>query len=119
MIRGVGCDLTDLDRIAWLLERPRFLQKVFTPYEQAVISAKGVPTAAGLWAAKEAVSKALGTGFVGFTPLDVEIIHTGEGQPQVRLHNGAQVRLEQFGGQTVHLSITHERDKAMAFAVAE
>ena len=70
-IKGVGCDIVGVSRIAELIADQRFLDKVYTVYEQAYISEKGKQTAAGLWAAKEAVSKTLGTGFVGFTAKDI------------------------------------------------
>lgn len=119
MIRGVGCDVTDIRRIEPLAERERFLQKVYTPRERLVIAAKGACAAAGLWAAKEAVSKALGTGFDGFGPRDVEICYTNRGAPEVQLHGGARDRLDALGAQQVHVSISHERTLAMAFAVVE
>ena len=119
MIRGVGCDVADVERIRPLAAQERFLQKVYTPRERAAIAAKGAPTAAGLWAAKEAVSKALGTGFDGFGPREVEICTTGRGAPEVQLHSGAQARLTALGGERIHVSISHERTLALAFAVVE
>lgn len=118
-IKGIGCDMVDVARIERLLQQSRFLQKVYTPYEQAVISAKSAHTAAGLWAAKEAVSKALGTGFRGFSLRDIEICQKESGQPFVKLNGSAASILAAIGAQTIHLSITHERDRAMAFAIAE
>ena len=118
-IKGIGCDIVNISRIAELLVNERFLDKVYTAYEQNYISEKGTQTAAGLWAAKEAVSKALGTGFVGFTAKDIEIRHNESGTPQIMLYNGAQTRAELIDVETVYISISHEKEQAMAFAVIE
>lgn len=91
-IKGVGCDIVSASRIAKLIVDQRFLDNVYTVYEHEYISENGTQTAAGLWAAKEAVSKALGTGFVGFTAKDIE---------------------------NIHISISHEKEQAIAFAVME
>ena len=63
MIKGIGRDIVTIPRMERLLHRDRFLEKVCTPYEQEYIKRHSVHTAAGLWAAKEAVGQALGTGF--------------------------------------------------------
>jgi holo-[acyl-carrier protein] synthase len=119
MLKGLGCDLIQVSRMERTLEREHFAKRVFTPAERAVIAKKGAATAAGLWAAKEAVSKALGTGFTGFTLQDVEILCDDAGAPHAYLHRGAQARLARLGALTVWVSITHERDEAMAVAAVE
>ena len=73
MLRGLGCDVVEVSRIERAMQNPRFLARVFTERERAAIGRKGPVTAAGYWAAKEAVSKALGTGFVGYALQDIEI----------------------------------------------
>ena len=74
----------------------------------------------GLWAAKEAVLKALGTGWAqGLTLRQVEVVRGPSGAPSVRLHDAAADRLEALGGATVHLTITHERGHAAAVAIVE
>ena len=118
-IKGIGCDIVSISRIAETAADQRFLDKVYTPYEQACIAQKGPQTAAGLWAAKEAVSKALGTGFAGFTAKDIEIRHNESGAPQITLYNGARTRAGAIGAETVYVSISHEKAQAMAFAVIE
>lgn len=78
---GIGCDIVCISRIRKQLTNPRFCKKIFTLYEQDYVQNHSAQTAAGIWAAKEAVSKALGTGFVGFTAKDIEIRHNQQGQP--------------------------------------
>lgn len=118
-MKGIGCDIVSVPRIAAQMADKRFVDKVYTAYEQSCIAAKGAQTAAGLWAAKEAVSKALGTGFVGFCLRDIEIRHDENGMPQPILCNGAKMRSETIGAKEIHISISHEKEQALAFAVIE
>ena len=72
MIKGIGCDIIDVSRMERAMEKERFLEKVFTPNERELIKNGGsAQSAAGMWAAKEAVSKAFGTGFSGVSPKDL------------------------------------------------
>ena len=126
MILGLGIDLCGIDRMRAALEKPRFLERVFTPAEQARIvaapDARRAELAAGLFAAKEAVAKALGTGFVGFGPWDVEILPNGAGMPTCALLNGAADRAAALAGGDrcrALVSITHEGGMAAATAVLE
>lgn len=118
-IFGIGCDVASVARIEDLLANPHFSEKVYTQYERDYLRDRTVHSAAGLWAAKEAVCKALGTGFVGFTPKDIETRHTQSGQPYVLLHNGAAHIAAVHRITQIHISISHEGNQAMAFAIAE
>lgn len=97
----------------------RFLDRVFTPGEQMVCS-KGDATArlAARFAAKEAVMKALHIGWAaGVSWLDIEVVGDG-GPPGIRLSGQALVVAQQLGVSTIHISLTHEKEYAAAFAVA-
>jgi len=89
MIVGIGVDAVEVARIARALERhPRFAERVFTPAERAASARRGVGAAAYLakrWAAKEAVSKALGVGFSGFRYTDLEVVNHPSGAPSIAL----------------------------------
>ena len=125
MIRGVGMDLCDIERMEKAIERPRFLERVYTERERArILAANGTrrgEIAAGLFAAKEAVAKALGTGFSGFGPWDIEIAPDAAGRPLCRLSGGALQRAETLCGKAprVWVSITHENGMAAAMAILE
>lgn len=120
MIIGLGMDLMDIGRIERALERhPRFIERVYSPTEQHAIQKRGAQTAAGYFAAKEAVAKALGTGFRGFSMRDISIEPDALGCPQVCLQGGAQKRLEAIRGGRVLVSITHVSGMAAAVAVIE
>ena len=126
MLLGIGLDLCRIERIGRALEKPRFLERVYAPAERARIEAasghRRSEIAAGLFAAKEAVSKALGTGFVGFFMSDIEITPDDAGRPVCALLNGARARAELLSGGRpwrVWVSITHENGMAAATAMLE
>jgi len=124
MIVGIGVDICQVERIARLRCKygPRFLNRVFTPHEQARCgqSAAADERYAGRFAAKEAVMKALGTGWSqGIRFLDIEIIHTVSGKPEIALYGQALCRAKHLGVSHIHLSLSHEREYALAFVVLE
>lgn len=123
LLAGIGVDLCAVSRMERALERPGFLTRVFTPQERAYLDEKGrgrAQSAAAMFAAKEAVAKALGTGMSGGVCFDrIEVTHDALGAPGVRLYGAAQERLVALGGGRVLLSLSHEGDMAIAFAVIE
>ena len=125
MISGIGLDLCAVERAARAIERPRFLERVYTPAEagriRAASGARRGEIAAGLFAAKEAVAKALGTGFAGLGPWDIEITPDGAGRPLCTLSGGALERARALCGEAprVWVSVTHESGMAAAVAILE
>jgi holo-[acyl-carrier protein] synthase len=98
-----------------------FLRRVYTPHEIEYCSARRAATQhyAGRWAAKEAVLKALGTGWArGITWRDVEVRNLHGGQPVVALSGGARDVCEQRGITQVQISISHCRTHATAYSLA-
>ncbi|MBQ8617006.1 MAG: holo-ACP synthase [Clostridia bacterium] len=122
-IIGIGTDMCAVSRMEKAIERAHFYERVFFEEERAYLEKKEnarAQSAAAMFAAKEAVSKALGTGFIrGIMPWTIEVTHDEAGKPGVNLHGAAKERLEAIGGQDVHLSLTHEGDTAMAFVIIE
>ena len=122
-IVGIGTDMCTVSRIAKAIEKEHFYQSVYLDGERVYLAAKGrgkAESAAAMFAAKEAVAKALGTGFAkGVGVAMIEVTHDELGAPGVLLHEGAKERLAAIGGKRVLLSLTHEGDMAMAFAVIE
>jgi len=124
MIVGTGIDIVAVERIARLYERhgERVYRHLLTAAETEVILGLGQPVTrlAGRFAAKEAVLKALGTGWargIGFT--QIEILNDEAGAPHVTLSGRAAERCTELGGRIWHLSISHERDTAVAMAILE
>jgi len=116
-IVGVGVDIVEISRFEAISSA--FREKAYWPEERAYCSHRRAETWAGLFAAKEAVAKALGTGFQGFGPREVEIFHNELGQPQVRLHGKAKEIAERKKITNTHIAISHCRTMAIAYAVAE
>jgi holo-[acyl-carrier protein] synthase len=124
MIKGIGIDSILLSRIARVHAEygERFLARVLTPAERAYALryADPVPRIAGRFAVKEACMKALGTGWgagVGWRTIEVRR-HPG-GQPYIHLSGRAHERLSALGASTVHCSITHTDEHAIAFVIIE
>lgn len=124
MIAGIGVDIVDISRIQRLLERhgERFLRRVYTDAEVAYAMRGSNPgeRLAGRFAVKEAVLKALGTGKSGgILWRDVETVRGPAGRPVTRLHGNAAECAGSRGGGRLHVSITHDGGKAVAFVVLE
>lgn len=123
MIVGIGTDIVRVDRISRLLERyPDFVQRVFSAGEISYCRDKASPeqSYAARFAAKEAVMKALGTGWDGQVNWrDIEVQSGGDGKPQIRLHGGAREKMALLEADSVQLSLAHEREYALAFVVLE
>lgn len=128
MIIGIGTDICDIRRIRAIFDRhpERFAEKAFTPAERKKCMARPdpVPCLAKRFAAKEAVAKALASEDSGALSWhDVEVINQASGRPDVRLYGGAKERLDALlpNGHraAVRLSLSDERDFAVAFAVVE
>lgn len=123
-IIGIGTDITECLRIANMIERhgELFICRVYTDNEIAYCSSRKAATQhyAGRWAAKEAVLKALGTGWrKGISWRDVEVANLSTGAPTIMLHAGARDVADSLGIQRMHISISHARSHAVAYAIAE
>ena len=116
---ATGVDLIEIDRVAAALERygERFLRRIYTPGEIEYCRGRA-PNLAARFAAKEAVMKALGTGFRGVGWRDVEVVRAASGAPSPRLHGRARRRAERLGVTAISISLSHSRGFALAFAVA-
>lgn len=114
-----GIDLVSIDRIARSIENPRFAARVFSAIEQEYFASLNnpLPSMAAAFAAKEAFSKALGTGVRGFKLCEVSVAHTELGAPYY-LFTGTAERIVKERGLTFSLSLTHTDDTAAAFTVA-
>ncbi|MDL2206090.1 holo-ACP synthase [Eubacteriales bacterium OttesenSCG-928-N13] len=119
MVIGVGTDLMDVARMETSIQKEHFLERIFTASERERIAQRGAETAAGFFAAKEAVAKALGTGFSGFSTRHIEIRNDDQGKPLCTLTEGALERFMALGGKRIHISISHADGFAVAFCVME
>lgn len=116
---ATGVDLIEISRIAASVERfgNRFLSRVYTPAEVTICRGRA-QSLAGRFAAKEAVSKALGVGIRTLRWRDIEILRDPRGKPLVRLHGKAATVATRQGFSNFEVSITHSRTQAMAMVIA-
>lgn len=118
MIKGIGIDIIELERIQHVMEKqPRFVSKILTTIEQdkynSLSTGRQLEYLAGRFAAKEALSKAQGTGIgASFTWHDVSILSGGNGMPKVTWRSVER-------DDKVHLSISHSQKYAVAQVVLE
>jgi len=120
---GVGTDIVECLRIAQMIERhgELFIARVYTEYETEYCSQRKAATQhyAGRWAAKEAVLKAMGTGWArGIRWRDIEVRNDASGRPRIQIAGGARDVCERLGIAEMLISISHCRTHATAFAIA-
>jgi len=123
VIRGVGIDITDIERIRSLYTRHkwRFLGRVFTDQEIAYCEKRFNPAQhfSARFAAKEAAGKALGTGLMhGVFFKDIEVV-IHDGPPGILLHNKAAEIAQGMKISNIHLSMSHDRGCAVAIVIME
>ena len=122
MIAGIGVDTATVARIEKSIARDNFYTRVYGAQERAALDAlsplRRAQSAAGAWAAKEALGKALGTGLSGFVLTEAQVLHNADGAPYF-FFDGSTLDAMQSKGLTAHLSITHEGGFATAFVVLE
>ena len=129
MIVGIGSDLCNIERIQASLDRfgARFENRVFTPLELAKAKRRPLNYAATLskrFAAKEAFSKAVGTGFkAGVFMRDIGVVNAPSGAPTLHLTGGAKARLDSMipagHSAVIHLTLTDDHPWAQAFVIIE
>lgn len=120
MIIGVGTDIIEIERVKRATESTKgFIEKLFTNKEIEMFKSKGMraEVIAGNFAAKEAISKSLGTGIRGFSLKEIEVLRDELGKPIV----GLSENIEKLIGKSykLNLSISHNNTSAIAFTVLE
>lgn len=116
---SVGVDIIEIARVAQALERwgQRFMDHVYTPAEQARYQGR-IHDLAAHFAAKEAISKALGTGLMGISWVEMEVLPDTRGKPLVTLYGRALARAQALGLGEWAISLSHSDGNAIAFVVA-
>ncbi len=122
-IFGIGIDVVEVERIASAIQRhgEPFVAKLFTPAEREYCESRKTPSMhyAARFAAKEAVSKALGTGIGGNAGLlEMEVVHDSSGAPKILLSGAAERFAKEHGITEIQISLTHAREYAAANAIA-
>ena len=122
MIAGIGTDIADVRRFEKWVNNPEMLERFFNEKEQSSAGSMAAKCQhyAARFAAKEAFSKALGTGIAGFSLKDVYITKNSEGKPSLNIEGAAlSLMKERLGECTALVSLSHEKDYAVAFVVLE
>lgn len=122
MIVGIGIDVVHVRRLERWTSCPGLLERYFHPVELQTALGRGAGAALSLsarFAAKEAFGKALGTGLAGIVLKDIQVINHHNGRPEMIVYGTAREALKKAGADRVHLSLTHERDNAIAMVVIE
>jgi len=119
-VNATGVDIIEIERIQRSMAKfgPRFLGRVYTGLEVAFCRGR-ISELAARFAAKEAVMKALGTGARGVAWREIEVLPNHRGKPLVYLHGRAKERAERIGLSGIDISLSHSRELAVAFVVAE
>jgi holo-[acyl-carrier protein] synthase len=124
MIVGTGIDLVRIDRIASAMQRwpDRFVKRVFSARERAECGERAFPHIhfSGRFAVKEALMKALGTGWSrGIRWTEIECLAERSGRPKIVAHGAVRKTLDARRVQSIHVSISHDGDYAIAHVVLE
>ncbi|MBY6837598.1 holo-ACP synthase [Clostridium botulinum] len=121
MIKGIGTDIVEIERIKKAIEsNPNFINRFFTEKEIEYFKLRKVNanTISGNFAAKEAVSKALGSGFRGFGLMDIEVLRDELGKPIVNLSDKLY-KMFNLDNYNIFISISHSNTDAIAYAIIE
>lgn len=122
MIVGIGTDIIEIERIEKVVKNnKKFLIKSFTEKELEFFQQRNYRTevVAGNFAAKEAISKALGTGFRGFGLKDIEIVRNEIGKPIAYLYGKAKEIADRYGTYNLQISISHNKSTVIAYCIIE
>lgn len=116
-----GVDIVNNSRIKSAINKygNKFLNRIFTPGEMEYIiyRNKDFKTVAGLFAAKEAISKMVGTGIGKLSWQDIEIYHDKSGRPYVKINSNIRAFLKELNLREIEISISHEKEFSIAFAI--
>ena len=121
VIVGIGTDIVKIERIKKACENHRFLDEYFSEREKSFLCKKKdiLPSVANNFAAKEAFSKALGTGVRNFSICEVEVLRDELGKPYIELCGKALKRAEQMNVKNIHVTLSNTDTDAIAFVVLE
>lgn len=116
MALGIGIDIIEIHRISKAMDNLVFMDKIYTSKEQEYLKTRknNPSTAAGYFAAKEAAAKALGSGFGKVKWKDIEVVRNEKGRPGINLYGEAKKAMDDMGGSSILLSISHSREYAVA-----
>lgn len=120
MIRGIGTDIVEIDRISNAIKKDFFLKKAFNDSEIDMAAGRNKDSfLAGNFATKEAFVKALGTGFRGVELKDLAVLRDELGKPFIKICNNSNKHLQGIDEKKIHVSISNTDSLAIAMVVIE
>ena len=122
MILGIGCDIIESERIERLLTETEKTGRIFTESERKYCEGKGKERTASYavrFAAKEAAAKAFGCGIGPVAWTEIETVKGTGGAPYFRFYGKAEDLMKKHSGSKMHLSVSHEKNYAVAYAIWE
>jgi holo-[acyl-carrier protein] synthase len=121
MILGTGVDIIEIKRVEEVFHTDRRMRRIFTEEEIQSLGGQNPSRLSGYYAAKEALSKALGTGIRGISFKEMEVLKNEAGRPYFNLQPLKEHLIRIFGTDRVkiHLTISHDRARAMAMVIIE
>tara|TARA_Y100001970_G_scaffold294213_1_gene448631 strand:- start:29469 stop:29852 length:384 start_codon:yes stop_codon:yes gene_type:complete len=126
MIQGIGTDVIEKTRIENICKKygDKFIKKILSPSEQKIFKSKvnfknQVSFLSNNFAAKEAFSKALGTGMKGIAFKEIEVLRLSNGKPQINLSGNVKDKVKQSGAKRFHVSISDTENLSIAFLLIE
>ncbi|MDC7126403.1 MAG: holo-ACP synthase [Spirochaetales bacterium] len=122
MILGIGIDIVQVERLEKWGHNAGFIKRFFHPDEIIEAKKRGSSeylSLAARFAAKEAFGKALGTGLKGICLKDIRVVSDYNGKPTIMVYRTAEEALKKLGAENIFVSLTHEKDNAVAMVVLE
>jgi holo-[acyl-carrier protein] synthase len=119
MITGIGTDIIEIERIKKTADNPSFLRKIFSEAEMTLFHGNNYETLAGNFAAKEAFAKAMGTGFKGCAPNEINVLRMPGGKPYIVLDGNTRKIWEENGKGKILVTISHCKEYATATVIIE
>ena len=122
MIKGTGIDIVEIKRMEHWLSNPGLLNRFFHSEEISYSLSRGKSAAQSLaarFAAKEAFAKALGNGMKNISLNDIMVYNNENGKPEIKLSGQAKNKFDESGADKIHVSLSHERDNAVAMIILE
>ncbi len=122
MVIGIGVDIVHIDRMKRWAATPGLFERFFHPDEIKDSDLKKASknlSLAARFAAKEALGKAFGTGLKGIKLKDIRVVSNHNGKPDIRVYGTAERAFKESGASKIFISMTHERDNAVAMVVLE
>ncbi len=122
MIVGIGTDIIEIERVKNAISKESFLNKTFTKSEIQLFTKDDFikyNSFAGNFATKEAVAKALGTGFYNVKPIEIEVLRNEVGAPYIKLYGQAKKIANDLNVKNIFVSISHDKEKAISYVILE